>query len=441
MDCNPSDPKSEKLKRNIDIETKDHNPESEDQVSKEATAAPEAAPKHWPIQMDGLFMGDRYIWMIVLILSIFSALAVYSSTGMLAYKYNQGAEHYIIKHSSLILFGIVLMWISHKIPFQYYSGLSKILLWVSAILLVYTLFFVRETNDAKRWIALPIVNLTFQASDFAKLSLIMYISRTLSLRQENIKDLYQGFVPIFLPVCVICLLIFPENLSTAMVLFTTSILLMFIGRVSFVHLGAIAVGGLLVIGTAVFILFKLPEKDMIGRMKTWKHRIESYTSNGSDVPFQVIQANIAVAKGGIFPNGPGNSLQKNFLPHPYSDYIYAIIIEEWGLMGGAIIIVLYLFFLWRCIKIVMQTPKSFGALLAAGLGFSIVIQAMINMGVAVSLLPVTGMTLPLVSMGGSSLLFISIAIGIILSVSVENSRAMNLAAVKTDAVNEGEVIN
>ena len=363
------------------------------------------------------FSGDKTIWTIVLLLTLFSALSVYSSTGMLAYKYNHATSHYLFKHSLLILLGVALMWICHKIPFSYFSGMSKIFLYASIVCLVYTILFVKETNDAKRWIALPIINLTFQASDLAKLALIMYISRTLSIRQETIKDFYQGFVPIFIPICVVCILIFPENLSTSLVLFTTSMLLMFIGRVSIKHLAAICIGFIGILGIFIFVIFKMPEENLMGRMATWKHRIESYSNKNEQQPYQVIQANIAIAKGGIFPNGPGNSIQKNFLPHPYSDYIYAIIIEEWGLLGGGFVLFLYILFLWRCIRIVIKTPKAFGALVAVGLGISIVIQAMINMGVAVGLLPVTGMTLPLVSMGGSSLLFMGIAFGIILSVS------------------------
>lgn len=374
------------------------------------------------------FTGDKAIWTIVLLLSVCSALAVYSSTGMLAYKYNHATEHYIFKHASIILFGILLMWISHRIPYQYYSGVSKIFLILSVGCLVYTLVFVRETNDAKRWIALPIIHLTFQASDFAKLALIMYLARTLSLKQEVIKNFKEGFLPVFLPVVIVCALIAPENLSTALVLFSTSMLLLFIGRVNGWHLLGVGVIAAVGLGLFVLLLFKLPEEYMIWRMPTWKSRLLSFFGDNAEIPYQVLQANIAIAKGGLFPNGPGNSIQKNFLPHPYSDYIYAIIIEEWGLIGGAAILFLYLAFLFRCIKIVAKSPKAFGALLAVGLGFSIVIQAMINMGVAVGVLPVTGMTLPLVSMGGSSLFFIGVAVGIILSVSrsieLENSKVV-----------------
>jgi cell division protein FtsW len=363
------------------------------------------------------FRGDKTIWTIVVVLSLFSAMAVYSSTGMLAYKYNFGAEHYIFKHSLIILAGLGLMWIAHRINFQYYAGFSKILMLLSVCALLFTLVFVRETNDAKRWIALPIINLTFQASDLAKLGLIMYVARTLSLKQDVITDFYQGFLPLMVPIVLICGLIFPENFSTACVLFFTCMILLFFGRVSWKHLLATGLLGIVILGSFIFLLFKIPEEDMMGRMVTWKHRIESFSGQESEILFQVEQANIAIAQGGIFPNGPGTSLQKNFLPHPYSDYIYAIIIEEWGLIGGAFVLFLYLLFLWRCIKIVIKTPKAFGALLAAGLGTSIVIQAMVNMGVAVGVLPVTGMTLPLVSMGGSSMFFISMALGIILSVS------------------------
>ena len=221
-----------------------------------------------------------------------------------------------------------------------------------------------------------------------------------------------------LPVVVITLLIAPMNLSTALILFTTCMLLLFIGRVSFLHLGTLFLTAAITLAIFIGVLFIMPEDKMVGRMLTWKNRIENFTSNDKhEEDYQVKQANIAIAKGWPLGQGPGNSIQRNYLPEPYSDFIYAIIIEEYGIAGGIIIIIIYLIFFYRCISIVIKSPKAFGAFLAVGLGLSLTLQAMINMGVAVHLLPVTGVTLPFISMGGSSIWFNSMALGIILSVS------------------------
>ncbi|MEZ4978830.1 MAG: FtsW/RodA/SpoVE family cell cycle protein [Chitinophagales bacterium] len=364
--------------------------------------------------------GDRYIWAIVLVLSLFSLLAVYSSTGTLAYKYRAGnTEYYLIKQILVIGGGLGLMYLTHLVNHKYFSRISQILYYLSVVLLVITLFFGTDINEAKRWITLPGVNLTFQTSDLAKLALIMYLARMLSKKQDLVKSFSEGFWPTIFPVILICGLIAPEDLSSALVLFSTSVLIMFVGRIHLLYIGGL-IG--LSIGSAVLfvmLLFALPEESMPGRMSTWKARIESFmhTDGSEEEPYQLVQSKIAIAKGGFFPNGPGNSTQRNFLPHPYSDFIYAIIIEEYGFFGGVFIVFLYLAFLVRSAFIVRKAPKAFGALLAFGLALSLTIQSMINMGVAVGLLPVTGLTLPLVSMGGSSTIFVSLAFGIILSVS------------------------
>ena len=364
--------------------------------------------------------GDKYIWAIVLILSLFSLLAVYSSTGTLAYKYRAGnTEYYLLKQVLIIGGGLALMFFTHLVNYKYFSRISQILYYLSLVLLVITLFFGTNINDASRWITLPGVNLTFQTSDLAKLSLIMYLARMLSKKQDVVSSFKEGFWPTILPVFFVCALIAPEDLSSALVLFSTSVLIMFVGRI---HIGYIAgLFGLSIAGIAllVFLLFPLPEDKMLNWLSTWKNRIESINqkNENAEEPYQLIQSKSAIAKGGFFPNGPGNSTQRNFLPHPYSDFIYAIIIEEYGFFGGVFIVFLYIAFLVRAAFIVRKSPKAFGALLAFGLALSLVIQAMINMGVAVGILPVTGLTLPLVSMGGSSTIFVSVAFGIILSVS------------------------
>ncbi|MBC8172505.1 MAG: cell division protein FtsW [Chitinophagales bacterium] len=365
--------------------------------------------------------GDRYIWIVVMVLSMFSILAVYSSTRSLAFSSQNGnTEYYLIKHTTILLFGIFLMYLCHLIPYRYYSRISQILLFLAIPLLIYTLFFGANVNDAVRWITLPVINLTFQTSDLGRFALIMYTARILSKKQENIKSFKEAFVPIILPPVIICGLIFPENFSTAAVLFFTCILLMFIGRVNFKYIMLTVAGGIVLIGFIIALSYALPH---VGRFGTWQNRIESFVHAGGEEEYQVEQAKIAIAKGGILGVGPGNSTQKDFLPFAYSDFIYATIIEEYGMIGAIFLIFLYLALLYRTILIVKKAPSGFGALLAVGLGISLCIQALINMGVAVHLLPTTGLTLPLVSMGGTSLWFTGISIGIILSVSRESENA------------------
>jgi len=356
--------------------------------------------------------GDIWIWLIVAFLSLISLLAVYSSTGTLAYKFQSGnTEYYLFKHLSLMIVGLVLMWLAHLLDYRYYSRISQILIFISIPLLLYTLLFGSEINQASRWISIPFTGQTFQTSDLAKLALIMYLARELSRRQENIKDFKKSFVPIILSVTFIIGLIAPANFSTALMLFGTSALIMLIGRVSFkqISLSAIAVGLILVL-----VVFFGP------RRETYRSRINTFLNHeqvDADKSYQSDHAKIAIATGGIFGKGPGGSTEQNFLPQAYSDFIFTIIIEEYGLVGGALVILAYLFFLYRSIRIITKAPKAFGALLACGLSFSLVIQAFANMAVAVNLMPVTGVPLPLVSMGGTSILFTSIALGIILSVS------------------------
>lgn len=361
--------------------------------------------------------GDRYIWLVVFVLSVVSLLAVYSSTETLAYKSAGGnTEYYLIKHFVIMMFGIILMYLCHLIPYKYYSRIAQILLWLSIPALIYTMTL-PEVNDAARWITLPVINLTFQTSDLARFALIMYTARVLSKKQEKIESFKEAFIPVILPIAIVCALILPENFSTASVLFFSCIVLMFVGRVKFKYIMLTVGAGIVLLGIIIGLSYLLPD---VGRLGTWNSRVESFINGGTDDDsFQTDQAKIAIAKGMIFGVGPGNSTQKDFLPYPYADFIYATIIEEYGMIGGIFLIFLYLVLLYRCIKIVAKAPSSFGALLAVGLGLVLTIQAFVNMGVAVHLLPTTGLTLPLVSMGGTSLWFTSLSIGIILSVSRE----------------------
>lgn len=368
--------------------------------------------------------GDMVIWAVVFLLSLVSAMAVYSSTGTLAYRYQGGnTEYYLLKHFSIIVLGWGLMYMIHKVPFKYFSRIAQILIWVSIPLLAITLIAGTSRNEASRWLTLPIINLSFQTSDLAKVALIAYLARVLSKKQNDMDDFKEGFLHIVWPVLAVCVLIFPANFSTAAVLFTTSMIVMFIGGVKVKYLSVLIAAA--VTGAVMILLLSYVaplQKVGLGRVETWKKRIETFASNeetpaSADANYQTEQAKIAIAKGGITGVGPGNSSQRNFIPHPYSDFIYAIIIEEWGLVGGMGILFLYLILLFRGLRIVHKGSSTFGTLLAFGVCFALVFQALINMAVAVNLFPVTGQPLPLISMGGTSIWFTSIAIGMILSVS------------------------
>ncbi|MCX6264697.1 MAG: FtsW/RodA/SpoVE family cell cycle protein [Bacteroidetes bacterium] len=379
--------------------------------------------------------GDRYIWGILLILSLISILVVYSATGSLAYKMNKGnTSMYLFKQLSFTMLGLVIVFFLHRMNYTVFTKVASILFLLSIPLLLYTLFFGTRINEGSRWIKLPVINLTLQTSDLAKLALFMYISRLLSRKQEVIKDFRTGFLPIVIPVLIICALIMPANLSNALLTGATALLLMFIGRVSFKHIALTILVALIPISIIVMIAVithtkttadvtgkkAIAEKmKSVGRFGTWVGRVQDFMyANDKDIPYQVQQANIAIANGNVFIGlGPGNSRQRNFLPQAYNDFIFSIIIEEYGLLGATFIVFVYLLFLFRCIRIFRRCPYAFGAFLALGLSFTLVIQALANMAVNVHLLPVTGVTLPLISMGGSSYLFTCASIGIILSVA------------------------
>lgn len=388
------------------------------------------------------------IWAVVILLTMASVLVVYSSVGSLAYRMNKSTESYLLRQIGYICLGVIIIYFAHRVNYTVYSRIASILFVISVPLLIYTLKYGSHINDASRWIKLPVINLTFQTSDLAKLALFMYLSRILSRRQQVIKDFKKGFLPLIVPVAIICILIAPANLSTALLIGGIALLLMFIGRVRVRYL-------LMVVGLALIpVIFlvtvashyynkqeqapeDLPAVLSVGRMPTWIKRVQEFMyADKEDVSYQVQQAKIAIATGGIVGKGPGKSEQRNFLPHPYSDFIFAIIIEEYGLAGGMIILLVYLLFLFRSIRLFHRCPYAFGAFLAVALSFTLVIQAIVNMAVNVNLFPTTGVTLPLVSMGGSSLLFTCFAIGIILSVArnVEDAegKAMALTTQQTE---------
>jgi cell division protein FtsW len=358
--------------------------------------------------------GDRVIWAIVAVLMMLSILVVYSSTSTLAFRNKGGnTEFYLLKQVIMLLLGAVIMYAAHLIHYRRFSLWSPYLLAASVPLLMLTLAVGNEVNGATRWIEIPIIGLTFQTSDFAKIALIAYVARSITAKQEFIEDFQSAFLPIIVPIVIVCFLIAPSNLSTALVVFATCMVMMFIGRVAMKYIfllmfcGLVAFAALIVIGNA------FPTKV---RSHTWTERARSFIED-DDGGDQTRMAKMAIARGNMIGNGPGNSIQKNHLPSAFADYIYAIIIEEYGLVGGFIVMALYMLLFFRVVRLVTKSPKTFPAMLAIGLILILVVEALANMAVSVHLVPVTGQPLPLLSLGGTSLLFTCVAFGMILSVS------------------------
>ena len=362
--------------------------------------------------------GDRSIWVVVMFQALLSLLLVYSSIVTLAYKYQGGNTfYYVVKHGGFVLSGFAIIYLVHRIDYRYFSRIAQFLVWIVIPLLLLTLVTGNDINNAKRWLTIPIINQSFQTSDLAKIALIMYIARFLAVKKDALDDYGGTFIPVLGVILLVVGLILPANLSTALVLFMLSMMLLFMAGVSIRNLLSVIPLGLA--GLVLVIAVYKVSPETFPRFQTWEARIERF---GSDEPnpngnYQADQAKIAIATGGLLGKGPGNSTQRNFLPSSFSDFIYAIVIEEYGMVGGIGMVFLYMILLYRSLKIVRKAKGSFAANLVLGLSFGLVIQGLINMMVNVNLLPVTGQTLPLVSMGGTSMWFTSIALGIILSVS------------------------
>lgn len=375
--------------------------------------------------------GDRVVWLIVALLIMFSLLVVYSTSGSVVYKMNAGSstEYYLVRQLVFIAMGATLMYLAYRLHYMFYAKIAPILMIIAVPLLVYTFLFGVEINDAARWIKIPILDMSFQTSDFAKLALILYVARSLAMRQEYIKEFRNAFLPIIVPIVVVTGLIIPNDLSTGALLFATCFLMMFIGRISLKYVFLLIISGALVFGLIYYIGLQFPEHV---RVETWVSRVDEFLN--SDGEYQVQQSKTAIASGSWFGVGPGNSVQRNILPYAYADFIYSIICEEYGMLGGFAIVGLYLWLLFRSVRLVTRSPKTFGAILAIGLTLNIVVQAFANIAVSVQLVPATGLTLPLISMGGTSFLFTCISLGIILSVSrfveksyEENKKVENLS--------------
>lgn len=350
------------------------------------------------------------IWITVFLLFLISILAVSSSTSGIAFRMSGGdIGSHVIKHVLTLIIGAGIMFVVHRLDYRVIGRVSTVLLLLTIPLLLYTIIRGAEVNEAARWIR--VFGQSFQPSDLAKLTLAVYLAKLLAMRQDVIKDFYEGFLPALFWVSVICGLIAPEDLSTAILMFISSVIVMFIAGVDMKHIGLLVLVAILGLG----ILGNTAK-----RSTTWESRWSDYYHRITDSEYrpnaQTTQSHIAFATAGLFGKGAGKSAQRNFIPHAHADFVFAVIVEEYGLIGGVVVILLYLLLFFRCVSIVMVS-KTFGALLAGGLSSILVLQAFMNMGVTVGLLPATGVPLPLISMGGTSILISCISLGIVLSVS------------------------
>ena len=365
--------------------------------------------------------GDKVIWAFVALLALFSFMSVFSASSNLAYK-NDGSGNtfaYLLKHAAQVLVGFFILYKIHKVPYNYFKTISKILLPVVWGLLIYTLLkgTIIEGANASRWIQIPFIGITFQTSALASIVLYVYVAHYLSKKRETPITFQNSLWELWAPVFITLIFILPANFSTAALIFSMVIMLVFIGKYPLKYIGVILGAG--AIGLLFFVLVAKTFPDAFpNRVDTWMARIDNFATDKPDEDdYQIEKAKIAIASGGLYGLGPGKSVQKNFLPQSSSDFIYAIIVEEYGMVGGICILGLYLLLLFRFVVAAHKANSLFGKLVVVGLGFPIIFQAMTNMAVAVELLPVTGQTLPLISSGGTSIWMTCIAIGIILSVT------------------------
>ncbi len=366
--------------------------------------------------------GDKAIWGIVGLLALFSFLPVYSSSSNLAYLYGDGSTlPYLLRHFSHLVLGFGILYGVHKIPYHYFRGLSIIAMPVIILLLIITMAegTTIDGANASRWIRLPFVGITFQTSTLAGVVLMTYVARYLSRIKGKTVTFKETILPLWVPVFIVLALILPANFSTTAIFFSMIVMLVFVGGYPLKYLGIILGAGIIFL-----TLFVLTAKAFPGvfsnRVDTWISRVENFSDDtDTEADYQIEKAKIAIASGGVAGLGPGKSVQKNFLPQSSSDFIYAIIVEEFGLLGGMFLMVLYLFLLFRIVVVAHKSTSVFGKLLVIGVGLPIVFRAMINMAVAVELFPVTGQNLPLISSGGTSIWMTCLALGMILSVSAK----------------------
>ena len=363
--------------------------------------------------------GDKTIWAIVAILALFSFMPVFSASTNLVYVVGKGSTiGYLMKHMVLVILGFAIIYGVHKIPYRYFSGGSVLMIPVVVMLLIVTLAqgTVIGGENASRWIRIPFVGIGFQTSTLAGVVLMVYVARYLAKNKERTIIFKESLYQLWVPVGLILALILPANFSTTAIIFSMVLVMSFIGGYPMRYIGYILGIGILCLALFVLVAKAFPDA-MPNRVKTWQSRIENFANSEGRDSYQVEKAKIAIATGGALGKGPGKSIQKNFLPQSTSDFIYAIIVEEFGLVGGILIVGTYFLLLFRLFVVVKKTATVFGSLLVLGVGLSIVFQAIINMCVATNLFPVTGQTLPLISSGGTSIWMTCFALGMVLSVS------------------------
>ncbi|WP_339835048.1 FtsW/RodA/SpoVE family cell cycle protein [uncultured Flavobacterium sp.] len=364
--------------------------------------------------------GDKGIWALVFLLALISFMPVYSASTNLVYVIGKGSTlGYLVKHLGHLFLGFCIIYFVHKMPYHYTKALSMLLMPLVIVLLIYTMFQGTTIGgaNASRWISIPFVGLSFQTSSLAFIVLMVYVAKYLAKIKEKEFTFKSSLIELWMPVFLVLILILPANFSTTALIFAMVCMLVFIGQYPIKYLAAIIGAGIVML-TLFIVMAKAFPDAMPNRVKTWESRIERFSSNKTDEDnYQIDKAKIAIASGRIYGLGPGKSVQKNFLPQSSSDFIYAIIVEEYGLIGGLGILFVYMLLFFRFIVCAHKASSFYGKLLIIGLGFPIIFQALINMGVAVELLPVTGQTLPLISSGGTSIWMTCAAIGVILSVS------------------------
>ena len=381
---------------------------------------------NWVHTIRGRLEGDKVIWMIALILSVWSLLSVYSAISSLAYKANGDSLRFLMKQGGLLMLGLVIMYVVHKVHYKYFARIANVVLVFAVLALVLTLIFGSDINEARRWLKVPFIGLTLQTSDFAKVGLVLWLAKELHVRRERLNDFKGEVFPMLIRIGLVCGLILPADFSTAALLGVVALGMLFVGGVPFK--GMASIFGLIILGGFSIYGVSKAAPNLIPRSETWVNRIEQFagfhqasgleTNKNSDEDYQIDLAQVAIHRGGLLPSGPGSGTSRNFLPHPYSDMIYAFVIEEWGsVIGGVGLALLYFILLFRSIQAARKCDRPFGSYLAMGLSLLITVQALINMGVAVRLFPTTGQPLPLVSYGGTSLIFTCLSIGMILAVS------------------------
>ena len=391
-------------------------------------------------RLKSMIKGDRTIWFFVFVLAAVGIVEVYSCTAMIAYKFQGGDTfHYPLRHIFYVILGFVMMCIFSWVPYKKYARWADILLWTSVVLLFFTLVMGHATNDAKRWFTIPLIGISFQTSDFAKIALVVYLSKMLALAQVEPEKRWGGFIRCIFAIVAVCGLVLPANFSTALLIGISSLGILILGN--FPRKWILCLIGLVVVGFIMFVLV-VKVTGISSRFDTWTSRIETFFSGGGfNRDFQAEQSLVAIGLGGINGVGIGSGIQNNSLPHPYSDFMFSTIAHEIGVWGVIGVMICYLVVFYRCVQIVKHAGTLFPALLVMGFLMNIVLQTLVNMYVAIGFIPVTGQPLPFVSMGGSSLVCTGISLGVILNISRYSSQNETVSEIEQDDEEMEEIVD